>query len=224
MRLRALIACLVALVGVAAPAAAHQDPATKGFRSTVTAIRPAVPGMSATILYNDDQLQVTVPPTMTVLFLGYEGEPYIRFDPSGAYWNDRSPARYLNSDRFARLAPPERASATAKPVWVKVTDGHTYAWHDHRIHWMSPIKPSTVRSAPDRPRHVNDWRITGRVVGGPRFAVLGRLDYDPVLAGATATDASAFPTALVAGLAAGAVLLGGAAFLIARRRRSPGAG
>ena len=50
-----------------------------------------------------------------VQILGYEGEPYIRLDSSGAYENINSPANYLNLDRFARQPTPESATASAEP-------------------------------------------------------------------------------------------------------------
>jgi hypothetical protein len=216
----AIAAVALALAGATAPALGHQDPSTVGFISRVTGIRPQVPGLSARIVFGDDQLEVTAPPGRTIMFTGYEGEPYIKFDPTGVYWNDRSPARYLNSDRFARLDPPPRASAKARPVWVRVAAGHTYSWHDHRIHWMSPVPPPAVRDAPDEPHHVLDWRIPARVVGGPGFAVLGRLDYDPAAVAGKGTE-SAFPAGLVAGLLGAAAVIGGGAFLLSRRRRRP---
>jgi hypothetical protein len=218
--IRTLTSAAVAALALAcatSPALGHQDPSTRGFISRVTRIAPTVPGLTAKVDFGDDQLEITAPPGKTVLFMGYEGEPYVKFDPTGVYWNDRSPARYLNSDRFARLAPPAKANAKARPLWVKAAAGHTYSWHDHRIHWMSPIHPPAVRNAPAEPHHVLDWQVPARVVGGQRFVVFGSLDYDPKAAGVTTSSSSTVP--LVAGLLGGAAAIGVAAFLLVRRRR-----
>ena len=52
--------------------------------------------------------------------------------------NERSPSRWVNDDRYGLATPPADATADAPPEWVEVANGGRYAWHDHRIHWMTP--------------------------------------------------------------------------------------
>ncbi len=80
----------------------------------------------------------------TIEVRGYQGEPYLRFAPDGTVErNANSPARYLNDDRFGdgTAALPEQADADAPPDWETVGDDGSYAWHDHRAHWMLQTRP-----------------------------------------------------------------------------------
>src|SRR5919109_5120521 len=85
-----------------------------------------------------------------ILVPGYDGEPYLRFTTDAVYRNERSPATYLNEERYGEIELPARANAEAKPERKKVADSGYYEWHDHRIHWMSPVPPPQVRAAEDR--------------------------------------------------------------------------
>ena len=74
--------------------------------------------------------------------LGYFGEPYLRFLPGGEVQENRnSPTTYQNEERYGSDAP-DFAQPDADPDWVTVADDGTYAWHDHRAHWMQPIRPA----------------------------------------------------------------------------------
>ena len=116
--LTALALSLVALV--AAPGAlAHGGAASKLFLSQVTAIKPALPGV-------------------TVVVLG-----------RGVAVNLHSPARYLNTDRYAKVALPTSADAKLAPEWDILTLGKRRSWHDQRIHWMSTIPPPAAKEAPE---------------------------------------------------------------------------
>ncbi len=84
-----------------------------------------------------------------VQIVGYEGEPYLRLDAGGVFENLNSPAHYINLDRFARTPIPATATATAEPNWVKLSDGTSVRWHDHRTHWMDPTPRQDVRDNPD---------------------------------------------------------------------------
>ena len=58
------------------------------------------------ILEGDDRLALTNSTGEPLVVLGYEGEPYLRFDAKGVHENVRSPAATLNDDRYARLELP----------------------------------------------------------------------------------------------------------------------
>ena len=106
-------------------------------------------------------------------------EPYLRFAANGdIFRNANSPATYLNEDRYGGVAVPASASKNAEPQWERVTSDSEYAWHDHRIHWMSRIDAPKVRAAKDQPHHVLDWTVPA-TAGGMPIAIKGSLDYTP---------------------------------------------
>ncbi|MGH9245558.1 MAG: hypothetical protein ACRD29_14830 [Acidimicrobiales bacterium] len=128
----------------ASPAAA--DPAKPGdYRSTVTAVTPVSAGVVAEVVGGDAFLSLTVDSEQEVTVLGYENEPYIRFAADGTVAvNQRSPASWINEDRFGATEAPADADAQAPPRWEEVGSGGEWAWHDHRIHWMVPDSPPGV--------------------------------------------------------------------------------
>lgn len=137
---------------------------------------------------------------------GYDGESYVRIHPDGRVEvNERSPSRWINDARYAGsdvLVPPS-ADATATPSWSTVADGGVYAWHDHRIHFMSPRLPRQIDPSVRQVQQVFDWQVP-IVVDGTPVVVEGRLEWLPAPDG---TDR--------AGVALGAVFvaLAGAWFL-----------
>jgi hypothetical protein len=135
---------LTALLAGAGPAAAD-PPRPTDHPSTVTAITPAVDGVRAEVAGGDAFLELRVDERHEVVVEGYGGEPYLRFRADGTVErNLRSPATYLNDDRQGAVDLPARADAEADPEWETVADGGTYAWHDHRIHWMGGNRPPGV--------------------------------------------------------------------------------
>jgi len=197
----------------APPALPHES--LSGFTSTVTGVSPKVAGVSILVLEGDDEVQLTNTSGKDVVVLGYQREPYLRFAADGlVYMNRRSPAAFLNQDRFAETKVPKSASPSAPPRWSQVGTEGSYRWHDHRIHWMSPIPPPVVATAEDEPHHVFDWRVPASV-GGTAFAIEGSLDYAP-------TDEGLSSTEIVGIGIAGAVLVAAAAggIVLVRRRRS----
>ena len=213
MRGRVLITATVVLVALGhSPAAAPHGGggAAKGYASTVTSVTPESSDLDVAMLDGDDRLQLRVDGDHTVVIFGYEGEPYLRFAPTGVYRNTRSPATYLNDDRYGKVELPEQADARAAPAWEKVgAGGRPYDWHDHRIHWMSNSYPPVVVADKGTPHHVFDWKVPG-TVDGASLVVRGRLDYAPL-------PGQRFPRLLVVPLAALALLA--VALPLLRRRR-----
>jgi hypothetical protein len=175
---RALLASLALALAFVPAAASHGGGGDKGYRSTVKVLRPALPGVQLAILDSDDRIKLTNESSKAIVIEGYGGEPYVRLSPAGVFENKNSPAVYLNKDRFARTQVPASAKETAEPDWVKVADGNAYEWHDHRVHWMSPIAPKPIRDAPDSTHHVFNWEVPGKA-GGRSFVIAGSLDYSP---------------------------------------------
>ena len=52
---------------------------------------------------------------------------------------------------------PEGVVAGVDPVWVQVGSGGSYAWHDHRVHWMSRDVPPAITGSRRQP--VFPWEI-----------------------------------------------------------------
>ncbi|MCP3910722.1 MAG: hypothetical protein GY745_05295 [Actinomycetia bacterium] len=123
------------------PAAA--DPAgPTDYQSEIVDIEPATTAVEASMLGGDSFLLLEVEPGTEVLVLGYEAEPYLRFLSDGTVeQNLNSPSHYLNTDRYGEEDIPEFADADAEPNWDKVDSDGTWAWHDHRTHWMPRSDP-----------------------------------------------------------------------------------
>lgn len=128
---------------MAGPALA--DPAVpSSYRSQVTDLDPEVDGLAIQVSGGDAFLVVAVAPGHSLGVPGYFGEPYLWIDDTGRVWrNELSPARFINTARYGVTIPPE-ADAEAPPEWREVGDGGTYAWHDHRTHWMSQDLPPAI--------------------------------------------------------------------------------
>jgi hypothetical protein len=204
------IAALAALLLAVAEAALANGGGRPGYTATVTSVTPAIAGVTLNVLDRDDRLELVNGTESEIVVLGYDGEPYLRFTPEGVFRNTHSPATYLNEDRYAQVQLPATADPEAEPAWERLAARNRYDWHDHRIHWMSPIDPPQVRSAPDSRHHVFDWEVPGTVDGRP-FTIAGSLDYAPVDTGR--------PSWVYMAAAFGPILLGTAVFVLVRRSR-----
>ena len=201
----AVAVTLVAL-GVSPSANSHGGGAAKGYTSTITAVVPTSNALQLAVLDADDRLQLRVIGSEIVVIDGYDEEPYLRFAPDGVFRNRRSPATYLNDDRYAKVEVPDSADPKAAPDWEKVAPaGRAYDWHDHRIHWMSPTYPPKVSAAQDRPHHIFNWTIPG-TLNDQGMSIRGSLDYRPT-PGQTFPTRLLIPTALLALLAVVVVIL-----------------
>jgi hypothetical protein len=111
------------------------------YRTTVVAVTPPTDSIEVEVVGGDAFLQLAVDPGTTVMVVGYQGEPYLRFRADGVVLeNQRSPTTYLNESRYGTTAPPG-ADPELPADWVPVGEDGRYAWHDHRAHWMSQEPP-----------------------------------------------------------------------------------
>jgi len=217
--MRRALPIVVAALALPAGAAAHPGTAQTGYVSTVSAVVPNVLGVNALVLGGDDRLRISNYSGKTILILGYEGEPYLRFDRAGVFANTLSPAAHLNRFRLPRPLEPGIADASAKPRWRRVARGVTYEWHDHRIHWTAQEPPRGVQEHPDQIQRIFRWRIPGRA-DGTRFAVTGFLGYAPARR-AEQDEGSGATWPLLAGLGAAALLVAIGVGARRARRRAP---
>ena len=203
---------LLLLVSLAPYAVAHGG----GSVNYISQVR-AAPGDGVTVAVQDrdDRLEVRNKGKRTVTIYGYNREPYARILSSGQVQvNQRSPALYLNEDRYAEVKIPTKADSKAAPQWKTLDNTGAFDWHDHRIHWMVKSRPGKVKD-PDQRTKIFDWKVPVRV-GSQPATVRGDLYWVPKPGGS-------FP--LAAGIAL-AALVGASIVLVVvvRRRRSRGSG
>lgn len=200
-----LAAAAALVVGGAAPAAA--DPARPtNFRSTILGTQPELPaGVQARIIGGDSFLELSVA-GHEVIVPDYatgpddEAVPYLRFGPDGTVErNLRAAATAANETRYGTAA--RTPDLDAPPEWERVASDGTYAWHDHRIHWMAPTAPRAVAAdgrvdlgGPD-----GTWEVP-LVVDGEAVTVRGELTLAPA--------PPAWPWYLLAAATAALVVLG----------------
>jgi hypothetical protein len=179
------------------------------YRSLITAISPKVPGLAVEVLQFSDRLQLRNRTGRTVSIEGYEGEPYARVQANGTVEvNKHSPAYYLNQSFYGNVTVPSFATAKATPQWSVVDRTGQFEWHDHRIHWMSPVLPPQVKDKGKRTL-IFDWHVP-IAVASQQGTVAGQLFWTP-------ESSSAPVAAIVIGVAI--VVLGLLLVLITRRRR-----
>ena len=180
-RLLTVLAGVLALLALAGPASAHVvgEAAGSNFDGRVTSVSPALPGVTVRILQFGDELELVNDSGAEVLVPGYSGEPYLRIGPEGVWRNARSPATYINLDRYGRTSLPGHADPRAEPDWQQVSTEPAYVWHDHRTHWMSEdVLPPQVAADPTRAHVVSEWTVPLRQ-GSIEADVAGVLTWAP---------------------------------------------
>jgi hypothetical protein len=220
-----LLACALAPAGAAvglslgaAPAPAANEQAqnslndqgsSPNYRSLITSVSPSVPGLSLQVLQFSDRLALRNASGQTVTILGYEGEPYARVQADGTVEvNKRSPAYFLNQSFYGNVTVPASASPGARPRWTVVDRTGQFEWHDHRIHWMSPVLPPQVKDKAKRTL-IFDWHVP-IAVGARRGDVAGQLFWTP--------DSSNAPVAAIV-IGGAIVVLGLLLVIVVRGRR-----
>jgi hypothetical protein len=192
-RLLSLLAVLaLASVGSAQAAAAATQPRTPtesgspiedqgsnyNYRSYITYVNPKVSGLDLEVLEFADRILLRNHTGKTVTIYGYSGEPYARVQPNGtAEENVRSPAVYLNTSFYANVKVPASANAGFPSKWVVIDRTGQFEWHDHRIHYMSPVTPPIVTNKSKRTL-VFDWEVPISV-GTQKGAIHGELYWVP---------------------------------------------
>jgi hypothetical protein len=138
----ALLLALLCLVGTA-PASAHEsDP------RIVTAVDEVVPALPADVVV---QVQagiatqlVAANPTATVLeVVGSGGRPFLRLSAEGVFAD-------VQAEEFFTTSSPTGASPGADtggaPRWVRISEGSSWGWYDHRLHPGELTAPADTRS------------------------------------------------------------------------------
>lgn len=170
----------VVLVAVATCAAstaiAHQG--NPNMQSVVRSVTPGTSGVSIEVINRDDRFELTNRSKEAVVIYGYDEEQYARVLPDGSVQvNKRSPAYYLNDDRYANVVVPASADPNAAPQWSTIGKTARFQWHDHRMHYMATGVPSSVKDQSKRQR-IFDYEIPVRI-GGKPGAIDGTLFWTP---------------------------------------------
>ncbi|MBY3552635.1 hypothetical protein [Modestobacter lapidis] len=180
-RLLVVLLGVLATLAVAGPAAAHVGGGQAGgdFDGRVRSVTPELAGVAVRVLQFGDELEVVNETTTELAVPGYSGEPYLRIGPDGVWRNTRSPATYLNLDRYASNGLPSTAAVEAEPEWQQVSTEPRYLWHDHRTHWMTQgALPPVVAADPASPHTVIEWTVP-MSYGGTPVVVAGELTWSP---------------------------------------------
>ena len=162
----ALVLALAAAALLPGRAAAHAGftaPAATSFLARLGSV-PA--GLDARIVDGDQRLWLRASPQLTAYVLGFEGEAYLRFSPAGVAVNVHSPAYYLNRPR--PLKPPAGLDPGTPPLWKQLSSGHTYSWHEDRLHALAAAA-RTPGSA-----YVGRWTVPV-LAGGTMTSISGTL-------------------------------------------------
>lgn len=141
------------------PATAAADgpvaPTATDYLARVTGV-PA--GIQAQVVNSYLNLWVRVLPTAQVTILDFRGAPWVRFSPAGVAINRNSQEYYLSQVPVPAV-PPRGLTRTPPPHWLRVSNGHTYAWREGRLHALA-----TIALAPGQ-HYVGSWRIPVTVDG-----------------------------------------------------------
>lgn len=205
-------AVAVSVLATPRPALAHSGgrAVALDFRLKLVGSSGSVPGLQAEVIDGNRELRLTVDPRMQVLVPGLLGEPMLRFSRSGVWVNRRSPTAGADG-----LVPPGGAGT----LWIQLTTGHSYRWHDHRLSppagltagrpraWSLPVtidgQPTAIRGWYERVTRPRWWAwLAGIIVAGGMLHVATR----------RVTDRRGQVAAALATLAAVAAIVSGVAF------------
>lgn len=216
---RVLVGLGVVLASSAMPSVVHADAAgPTDYRTTVTAITPATDVIDVGVEGGDAFMRIDVEPGHEALILGYDGEPYLRIGADGTIeQNRRSYATYYNEERYGRTDVPDVVDNDAPPDWEHVGSGGTWAWHDHRAHWMGTEPPIGLEPGDSLPPQVVPIVVDGVPVDVEvRITLLDAPSLAPVVFGAVVGLGLAALGVLLGPATTGLVmlLLAGAAFAV----------
>jgi hypothetical protein len=164
----------------ASPVLAADDSSAdaKYYRSSVTQIQPAVPGLDVKVQSGDGQITLTNHTGKTVTVVGLAGEDYLRVTPNGAEENTASLTASINASAAGDKTALEKATAAAHkaPTWVKRGAQPTITWRDYRVRWTNKQRPPIVLNDPHSKHTVFSWAVNLKV-GSQPVLVLGEVTW-----------------------------------------------
>lgn len=171
-RVRLIVALLSLLaLGSMLPAQAQAHGPTVPLATSYIARISHVPaGLDAKVVDGDLQMWLRVPAGEQVTVLDYRGAPWVLYNRAGVWVNKNSEIYYLDQTPVAEPAPADLTAHTP-PDWEHVSDGHTFQWHDGRLHALT-----TIALAPGT-HYVGPWTLAVRIAGR-LTSISGRVYYD----------------------------------------------
>lgn len=165
----ALTAALTVLLALSnpIPAAAHvvgTGGSPTNYQSAVTAIRPAVAAVAATVGLGGQWVRITNQGAATIVILGYRGEPFLRLSHNQVEVNQLS-----STAAQTGMIPgdPAPGNPAAEPKWVRSSEAYNVTWTDARI---APPQQSQQAS--------ESWELP-LVVDGQQVSVVGTRELIP---------------------------------------------
>jgi hypothetical protein len=146
------------------PAGASADPARPGnTESIVESVEPSTDSVRIDIVGGDAFVRLRVERGHSAELRGYYDEPYVRVADDGTVSvNEASDTFRISKSRYgAGTTINDGGSASIDESWVVASTNGTYLWHDHRVHWMSPMPPQAI----DGRGLVQQWSIPITVDG-----------------------------------------------------------
>ncbi len=184
-RRRARAAAVVALslglviIGAArADAHAATNTPASNYVSRVLTVTPAAAGFAVKVIDAGNRLEVRWRSGPEIVINDYDGYPYLRVGPSGAFENRQSNAVYLNADRRGSTTIPSGLRPEGPPEWRQQSSSAVVRFHDHRAHWMGTSPPPQVDRARGREHLIQTWEVP-ITQGTATFVVAGDLRWVP---------------------------------------------
>jgi len=168
------VVCAVALVVLVLPAVAtahagRSAPVATDFEATIRGIAPETSLVRTKVVDGDLELWLRADPSAVVEVAGIQGEPLLLFDRRGVFINVRSLT--AAADRIDPRVLQPVAGSRASPIWHRVTTGHSFMWHEHRLHALQPLAHGRNSSG-----ILGRWSVPLRV-DGARGTITGVLAY-----------------------------------------------
>lgn len=141
----------------------HADAAgPTDYRTEIVAIAPATDAITVSIEGGDAFVAIDVERGHRVVVHGYDDEPYLLIDETGGvYQNVRSFATYYNQERYGTDEIPLVVDNEAPPEWSRIGGDGSWAWHDHRAHWMGDGPPLGLDPGDALPSQVIPIEVDG---------------------------------------------------------------
>jgi hypothetical protein len=122
----------IVLASFPAPAQAH-GPINPVATDYVARVGHVPAGLAVRVIDGDQAMWLRAPRSANVVVIDPRGAPYLRFSPVGVSVNTNSELYYLNQTPVAQT-PPAGLTRTTPAAWQRVSSGHTYTWHEGRLH------------------------------------------------------------------------------------------
>ncbi|HJR45747.1 MAG TPA: hypothetical protein VJ927_09095 [Actinomycetota bacterium] len=129
---RAAIAAVLAVLGWAIPAGAHEEHALHAL-TVLRSVSPDIEGVEVRIVHLDaPALFVRNDTDRLLTVLGSHGERFLEISSDGVRANSESPTTYLSAAPRAENVPPGLDPA-GRPRWVTFSEERSWTWFDPRL-------------------------------------------------------------------------------------------